>query len=60
MMTLQDVIEQNSGGQPNTNSLQLVINRFAYRYDAGMRPYIETTLLRLLSGGVQTAPSAML
>lgn len=57
MMSLQDVIAKNSVPTTGTltaeNSLQLLVNRFAHRYDAGLRPYIETTLLQVLSGGVK-------
>ncbi len=56
MMSLQDVIAQHSAGGdagPPQTSLQLLVNRFSYRYDADLRDYVETTLLRLLSGGVQ-------
>ncbi len=54
MITLQQVMTKNSSPTSQTpqNSLQLLVNRFAYRYDADIRSYVETTLLRLLSGGV--------
>lgn len=38
---------------PPENSLQLLVNRFSTRYDAGISKYAETVLLRVLSGGVQ-------
>lgn len=39
--------------QAPPNSLQLIVNRFAHRYDANLREYTEITLLQVLSGGVK-------
>lgn len=60
IITIPDIIERHSmGASPGSaSSLQLLVNRFAQRYDADMRDYIETTLLRIASGAVHKIPSA--
>lgn len=58
MLSLQDVIARNTApAQPTQNSLQLLVNRFAHRYDANLREYTEITLLQVLSGGVKPRQS---
>ena len=66
---MQNIIEHHSAvggsgspGSPNgdrsPNSLQLFVNRFAYRFDTDVRDYIETTILRLASGSIHPVPPA--
>lgn len=59
LITLNDVISAYStlsGSQPapQGNTLQLVVNRFAHRFDADLQTYSELQIMRILSGAVMT------
>lgn len=54
LITLKSVIEKNTlPDTPTDNSLQLLVNRFAHKYDADIRSYIEVNLLRVMSGSIK-------
>lgn len=65
LIPLQEVIALNTSPATlgsveisSTNSVQLVVNRFAHRFDADIRDYVELKITRVLSGALQKPEAA--